>query len=267
VERKQNGGMRWALDVDSLKKAVTKKTKLIVVTNPNNPTGAVLTEAEMDEIIRAARKVNAWILADEIYRGAEVAGPISPTFWGRYDKVLLTSGMSKAFGLPGLRIGWIVGPKKTIARLSQYRDYTTLTPTYLSDRLARIIMEPGRRKATLERTRGIIRAHLPRLESWIHSHDDIFTYIQPVAGAITFFGYKLPISSSALFDKLRVEQSVLITPGHHFGVGKYIRVGYGYDIEYTLRGLARVDVTLKQLSGKKAHSRAAGPAVARRGAA
>jgi len=267
VERTQDGGMRWALDVESLKKAVTKKTKLIVVTNPNNPTGAVLTEAEMDEIIRAARRVDAWILADEIYRGAEVAGPISPTFWGRYDKVLLTSGMSKAFGLPGLRIGWIVGPKKTIARLSQYRDYTTLTPTYLSDRLARIIMEPARREATLERTRGLIRAHLPRLESWIHSHDDIFTYIRPVAGAITFFGYKLPISSSALFDKLRVEQSVLITPGHHFGVGKYIRVGYGYDIEYTLRGLARVDVTLKQLSEKKARSRAAGSPVARRGAA
>ncbi len=267
VERKENGGMRWALDGESLKRAVTKKTRLIVVTNPNNPTGAVLTEPEMDEIIHAARKVNAWILADEIYRGAEVAGPISPTFWGRYDKLLLTSGMSKAFGLPGLRIGWIVGPAKIVARLCRYRDYTTLTPTYLSDRLARIIMEPVRREATLQRARGIIRAHLPRLESWIHSHDDIFAYIPPVAGAIAFVGYKLPISSSALFDKLRVEQSVLITPGHHFGAGKYIRVGYGYDIDYTLRGLARVDITLQQLCGKRARSRARGSVVAGRGAA
>ena len=267
VERKENGGMRWALDVESLKKGRHQKTRLIVVTHPNNPTGAVLTEAEMDEIIRAARRVNAWILADEIYRGAEVADPISPSFWGCYDKLLLTSGMSKAFGLPGLRIGWIVGPAKMVARLCRYRDYTTLTPTYLSDRLARVIMEPARREAILQRTRGIIRDHLPRLESWIHSHDDIFTYIPPVAGAIAFVGYKLPISSSALFDKLRIEQSVLITPGHHFGVGKYIRVGYGYDVDYTLRGLSRVDITLKQLSGKKARSRAAGSAVAGRGAA
>jgi len=267
VERQENGRMRWALDVESLKRAVTRKTRLIVVTNPNNPTGAVLTESEMDDIIRAARKVNAWLLADEIYRGVEVAGPLSPTFWGRYDKLLLTSGLSKAFGLPGLRIGWIVGQAKTIAKLCQYRDYTTLTPTYLSDRLARIVMNPARREAILERTRSIIRAHLPRLESWIHSHDDIFTYIPPIAGSIAFFRYQLPVSSSALFDRLRTEQSVLITPGDHFGVGKYIRVGYGYDIDYTLKGLARVDITLKQLSEKSTRSRAVRSVVPRRGAA
>jgi len=257
VERKENGKMRWALDVESLRRVVTKKTRLIVVTNPNNPTGGVLTESEMDEIIHAARKVKAWLLVDEIYRGAEVDGPISPTFWGRYDKLLITSGLSKAFGLPGLRIGWIVGPVKTIAKLCQYRDYTTLTPAYLSERLARIVMDRARREAILQRTRNIIRDHLPRLERWIHSHDDIFTYIPPVAGAIAFFGYKLPISSSALFDKLRLEQSVLITPGDHFGVGKYIRVGYGYDMDYTLKGLARVDITLKQLSGRRTPLRAA----------
>jgi len=267
AERPENGGMRWALDVESLKHAVTSKTRLIVVTNPNNPTGAVLTEFEMDEIVRAARRVNAWVIADEIYRGAEVSGPISPTFWGRYDKLLLTSGLSKAFGLPGLRIGWIVGPAKTIAKLCQYRDYTTLTPTILSDRLARVVMEPDRREAILKRTRNIIRDHLPRLERWIHSHDDIFTYIPPIAGAIAFFRYKLPIASSALFDKLRTEQSVLITPGDHFGVGKYIRVGYGYDIEYTLQGLARVDITIQHLLEKSPPSPAMRSVKSRRGAA
>ena len=267
AEHMVHGGMRWALDVDSLKRAVTSKTRLIVVTNPNNPTGAVLTESEMDEIVRAARRVNAWLIADEIYRGAEVSGPISPTFWGRYDKLLLTSGLSKAFGLPGLRIGWIVGPAKTIAKLCQYRDYTTLTPTILSDRLARIVMEPARREAILERTRNIIRDHLPRLESWIHSHDDIFTYIPPVAGAIAFFRYKLPITSSALFDKLRLEQSVLITPGDHFGVGRYMRVGYGYDIEYTLQGLARIDITIQHLLEKNRPSPAVRSVKSRRGAA
>jgi len=267
AEHMVNGGMRWALDVDSLKRAVTSKTRLIVVTNPNNPTGAVLTESEMDEIVRAARRVNAWLIADEIYRGAEVSGPISPTFWGRYDKLLLTSGLSKAFGLPGLRIGWIVGPAKTIAKLCQYRDYTTLTPTILSDRLARIVMEPARREAILERTRNIIRDHLPRLESWIHGHDDIFTYIPPVAGAIAFFRYKLPITSSALFDKLRLEQSVLITPGDHFGVGRYMRVGYGYDIEYTLQGLARIDITIQHLLEKNRPSPAVRSVKSRRGAA
>ena len=248
VEHKANN--RWALDIESLRRAVTKKTKLIVVTNPNNPTGAVLNEEEMSELIRVARKANAWLLVDEIYRGAEVRDSITPTFWGRYDKLLITSGLSKAFGLPGLRIGWIVAPAKTIAQLCRYRDYTTLTPTFLSDRLARIVMEPARREQVLERTRTIIRRNLPRLESWIRSHRDILTYIPPVAGAITFFRYKLPISSAALFDRLRKERSVLITPGDHFGVGRYIRVGFGYDVDYTLRGLAQVDTTFEELKKK-----------------
>ena len=270
VEHKTNN--RWALDIDSLRRAVTKKTKLIVVTNPNNPTGAVLNEEEMSEIIRVARKANAWLLVDEIYRGAEVGDTITPTFWGRYDKLLITSGLSKAFGLPGLRIGWIVAPVKTIAQLCRYRDYTTLTPTFLSDRLARIVMEPAHREQVLERTRTIIRRNLPRLESWIRSHHDILAYIPPVAGAITFFRYKLPISSTALFDRLRKERSVLITPGDHFGVGRYIRVGFGYDVDYTLRGLAQVDITFEELKKKArkkvaANSKPAASAARRRGAA
>jgi aspartate/methionine/tyrosine aminotransferase len=267
MENSENGKARWALDVESLHRAVSKKTRLIVVTNPNNPTGAVLNQSEMDEIVRVAGKARAWLLVDEIYRGAEVAGPLTPTFWGHYDKLLITSGLSKAFGLPGLRLGWIVAPSKTIAKLCSYHDYTTLTPTILSDRLARIVMEPARREQVLERTRAIVRRNLPRLESWIHSHDDIFTYIPPVAGAITFFRYKLPISSAALFDRLRKERSVLITPGDHFGVGRYIRVGYGYDVDYTLRGLARVDLTLEELRKKSGRSKAVRGEVARRGAA
>ena len=273
VERHENGTEpRWALDIDGLHRAVTKKTKLIVVTNPNNPTGAVLTEEEMQEVVRAARRANAWLLVDEIYRGAEIQGPLTPTFWGRYDKLIITSGLSKAFGLPGLRLGWIVAPAKLIAKLCRYHDYTTLTPTIVSDRLARIVMEPVRREKTLERTRAIIRRNLPRLEQWIHAHGELFSYIPPVAGAITFFRYKLPISSPALFDRLIKERSVLITPGAHFGLGRYIRVGYGYDLDYTLRGLARVDLTLEELSRaeSKRKAKATRPTAtdsARRGAA
>jgi aspartate/methionine/tyrosine aminotransferase len=267
VESSENGKARWALDIDGLHRAVSKKTRLIVVTNPNNPTGAVLNRQEMDEVVRVARKARAWLLVDEIYRGAEVSGPLTPTFWGSYEKLLITSGLSKAFGLPGLRLGWIVAPPKTIAKLCSYHDYTTLTPTILSDRLARIVMEPVRREQVLERTRAIVRRNLPRLEAWIHSHDDIFSYIPPVAGAITFFRYKLPISSAALFDRLRKEQSVLITPGDHFGLGRYIRVGYGYDVDYTLRGLARVDLVLEKLRKKNGRSKAVRGEMARRGAA
>lgn len=248
VESEEGRGRRWALDVESLNKAVTPRTRLILVTNPNNPTGAVLTEAEMDEIVRAARRVGAWIVADEVYRGAERSrSTITPTFWGRYGKVIITSGLSKAFGMPGVRIGWIVGPAKTVEHLWSYQDYTTLTPTILSDRLARIAMAPDRREQILARTRTILHRNWPRLAEWLNGHRDIFDYIPPVASAIVLLRYRLPIAPVRLFDRLRLEYSVLITPGPHFGIGKYIRIGYGYDINKTLAGLARVDEFLASL--------------------
>ena len=265
-ERRENGKLRWALNLDSLERAVTKKTRLIVITNPNNPTGGVLSEAEMDAVVRAARRAHAWLLADEIYRGAELQDGLTPSFWGRYDKLLITSGLSKAFGMPGLRIGWIVGPPKMIARLHSYHDYLTLTPNYISERLARIALEPGRREQLMERTRSILRRQLPRLEAWIHKHDDIFTYIPPVAGAIAYVRYKLPISSTALMNRVMKEQSVLVMPGEFFAMGKYLRLGYGYDLDYTLRGLARVDEVLKALKSGRPGS-ASGVHLARSGAA
>ncbi|HJS97486.1 MAG TPA: aminotransferase class I/II-fold pyridoxal phosphate-dependent enzyme [Terriglobales bacterium] len=250
-EGRENGKLRWALDLKSLERAVSKKTRLIVITNPNNPTGGVLTETEMDAVVHAARRANAWLLADEIYRGAELQRGLTPSFWGRYDKLLITSGLSKAFGMPGLRIGWIAGPPKAIARLCSYHDYLTLTPSYISERLARIALESSCREQLIERTRAILRRQLPRLEAWIHKHDDIFSYIPPVAGAIAYVRYKLPISSSALMNRVMKEQSVLIMPGDFFGMGKYLRLGYGYDLDYTLRGLARVDEVLNALKAKR----------------
>ena len=102
---------RWQLDLDQLHDRVTDRTKAVMICNPNNPTGHVLTESEMDEVVRAADRVGAWIVADEIYRGAELDTDVaSPTFFGRYDRVIVTSGLSKAFAMPGLRVGWVVAP-------------------------------------------------------------------------------------------------------------------------------------------------------------
>jgi aspartate/methionine/tyrosine aminotransferase len=241
VERRGNGAARWTLDVKGLERAVGRRTRAIMVTNPNNPTGSVLTSEEMDAVVRVARRARAWIVSDEVYRGAEVEGGTSPTFWGRYDKVIVTAGLSKAFGMPGLRIGWVVAPEKMIQRLCRYHDYTTLTPTLVSDRLAAIAMRPDRRETLLARTRGIIRANLKPVEAWIRSHAGLVDCIPPRAGAIALVKYNLPIGSTALFDRLRTRHSVLITPGSHFGIGRYIRIGYGYDVDLTLRALARVD--------------------------
>src|SRR5262245_11733298 len=241
VRRQEGQATRWALDVDSLRKAVTKKTRVILVTNPNNPTGAILSEAEMDEVVRIARRAGAWLVADEIYRGAELSGITTPTFFGRYARVLVTSGLSKAFGLPGLRIGWVAGPAKMIQKIWSHRDSTTIAPSILSDQLARLALQPERRDQIFERTRSILHTNLPPLEAWIRSHGDLFTYTPPLAGAIAWMKYNLLIGSIELVERLRKEQSVLIVAGDQCGMAKHIRIGFGSPVEYTRRGLTRLE--------------------------
>jgi aspartate/methionine/tyrosine aminotransferase len=249
--RLDGGRMRWALDADGLSRAVTKRTRVILVTNPNNPTGAILTEEEMDEVVRAARRCGAWIVADEIYRGAEVSGRTTPSFRGLYDRTLVTSGLSKAFGLPGLRIGWVAGPAAAVSRIWSYRDYTTIAPGMLSDHLARIAMDPRRREAIFSRTRAIIRRNLPVIEGWLRAHAGVFGYVPPEAGAIVFARYALPIGSVALVDKLRVEKSVLVCAGDQFGMGRHLRFGFGSDADYMRRGLQRIAESLAEIGGAR----------------
>ena len=213
-----------------------------MVCNPNNPTGHVLTSDEMDAVVAAADRVGAWIVSDEIYRGAEVdVDEASPTFWGRYDKVVVTSGLSKAFAMPGLRLGWTLGPQELIRDTWARHDYTTLTPSAISDKLAAFAMDPVVRENIFARTRAIIRANLPHLEAWIREHGDVFTYARPVAGAIAYVKYDLPVGSTELVDRVREERSVLLVPGDMFGLRKGIRFGFGYDIEHTMKGLAQAE--------------------------
>jgi aspartate/methionine/tyrosine aminotransferase len=239
---------RWQLDLEGLERAVGPRTNVVMVCNPNNPTGAVLTEGEMDAVVQVASRRNAWVVVDEIYRGAEVDTDVtSSTFWGRYDKVVITSGLSKAFAMPGLRVGWIVAPTEAIERIWERHDYTTLTPNMLSDRLTATALRPETRQAIFTRTRGIIRANLPALEEWIRLHD-AFTYVRPTAGAIAYVKYDLPVGSMELTDRIRREQSVLLVPGDMFGLKKGIRFGFGYDVEHTMKGLAKVDETLATIA-------------------
>jgi aspartate/methionine/tyrosine aminotransferase len=243
---------RWSLDLDELARAVTRRTRVVMVCNPNNPTGAVLDEAEMAGLVATARRAGAWLLADEIYRGAELsAGSPTPTFWGRYERAVVTSGLSKAFGLPGLRIGWVLGPKALIRDVWIRHDYTTLTPGMLSDRLAAAALEPSRREAILARTRSILQAQWPRLSAWLRTHEDLFAWAAPQAGAIALVRYRLPLGSTALADRIRREQSVLLVPGDTLGAGRSLRFGFGYDIDRTLAGLRRVDATLAKLKPGK----------------
>jgi len=212
--KEENG---WAPDLDELKVAVTPKTKIIAVCNPNNPTGYILSDDEMRAIVSAADSVGAWILADEVYIGAErISDEETKSFYGLYDKVITTGSMSKAYGLPGLRLGWAVGPVPTIDDIWARHEYITISATMLSNKLAARALSPKVRPLLIQRTRDYIKKGYPVLQQWMDNHGDIFSIVPPAAAAIAFVRYHLDINSSELTSRLIKEKSVLIVPGDHF---------------------------------------------------
>jgi aspartate/methionine/tyrosine aminotransferase len=230
----------WCLDLDGLERLMSPRTRLIAICNPNNPTGARFEAADLDRIAAIADRYGSWILSDEIYRGAERDGLETPTIWGRSDRVLVTSGLSKAYGLPGLRIGWIVGPPARIESMWSYHDYTTIAPGALSDGLARRALEPSTRQRLLSRTRNILTSNYPIIERWLDDRRALFSYAPPDAGAIVYMRYHHAINSTELITRLRVERSVLVVPGDHFGMDHYLRLGFGDDPAHLRAGLERL---------------------------
>jgi aspartate/methionine/tyrosine aminotransferase len=220
---------RWIVDPNELNQLVTARTRAIVICNPNNPTGARLDAVFLDLVCRAAARVGAWVIGDEIYRGAERIADDTPSVWDRgYERAVVSSGLSKAYGLPGLRIGWVVGPPDLVAELWGVHDYTSIAPGALSDRLARIALEPSRRQQILARTRMIIRSNYPILRQWIEAHDGL-SHVAPQAGAIAVVRYEHPIASAELARRLRDERSVLVVPGAFFELENCLRIGFGSD--------------------------------------
>lgn len=241
--------LNWGPDLEELKRVVTPKTKMIALCNPNNPTGAVLSEDDMEFIFKLAKDVDAWIYADEIYRGAEPGGKDTPTFYGFYDynKVVVNGGLSKAYGLPGLRTGWLVGPTGTIADGWAYHDYTTISTNILSQQVAARVLEPEMRKKVLDRNRAMLRENITYLETWLKKHNGLFSFIPPKAGAMAFIRYNLEMNSRELVTRLREEKSVFIMDGDCFGMDRFVRIGFGSQKDYLLAGLARIDEFLKEI--------------------
>ena len=243
--REENG---WSPDLDRLNDMVTADTKMIAVCNPNNPTGYILSDDEIDRIVAIAEGAGAWILADEVYRGAErETDKESTSFYGRYDKVLAVGSMSKAYGMPGLRVGWVAGPVETIDNIWARHEYINISATMLSNKLAALALSPEVRPRIIERTREYIRKGYPVLEEWMNSHQGIFTFTSPQAAAIAFVRYNLDVNSTVLAERLRREKSVLIVPGDHFGMDRFLRISFGLPHEYLTGGLDRIAELIEDL--------------------
>ena len=228
----------WILDIEELKHLISRKTSLIAICNPNNPTGAVMDKNSLKAIAELAEDVNAWVLSDEVYRGAELTGPITPSMINFYDQTLVTCGLSKAYGLPGLRIGWTISPNpEFIYDLWALTDYTTIAPSLLSDMVATIALQPANRKKILDRTQTILRKNWVIVSQWLKEHQDLFDCIPPKASAICLPKYNASINSVDLAHRLIQEKSVLISPGDHFQMPSHLRIGFGYNGDKLTTGL------------------------------
>ncbi len=234
----------WEPDWEEFERAVNPRTRLVYLSNPNNPSGSVLTPDAMRRIVRRCEEVGAYLLADEVYLGAEIHCERTPSFWGMSDRVIVTSGLSKAYGIPGVRIGWIVGPADVVAACWSQHDYITIGPNKISDAVTRIAVRPENREKLYARTRAILQQNLPAMRQWAESFDGFLTFRDPQAGALCLMRYASPTPSYDLVERIRTKQSVLIVPGVHLGLEGYLRVWLGGKPEFLAEGLRRIAIEL-----------------------
>ena len=220
---------------------------MIAVCNPNNPTGSILTKKAMEEIVEIANEADAWILSDEVYRGAEISGLETPSFYGLYKKVIAVSGLSKAYSLPGLRMGWLVSTEKIAEKAWSYKDYTTIATGALNQQIATWVLSSNIRLQILERNRKMLKENLVILTDWLDNLKSLFRFIPPQAAAIVFLKYNFDMNSTKLTTKLRDEKSLLIIAGDCFGMDGYLRIGIGSEKEYLIEGLKLFQEGLEEI--------------------
>ena len=215
----------WLPDLDELEKLVGNNTKIICMNNPNNPTGSVIPDNILKKITEIARKSNAYILCDEVYRGLNHNGkPFSASISDIYEKGISTSSMSKVFSLAGLRLGWVCAPVEVIAEINHQREYNTISVGILDDYFSCLAIE--NKDKIIKRNISKILEGKSVLENWLSTENSVHCVI-PQAGTTAFVGYDMPVCSTELCAKLQKDTGVMILPGETMEIDKYLRIGYG----------------------------------------
>ena len=238
---------KWKWDLETLDAMVGNKTKVISICNPNNPTGSVLSTNQMEKIIEIAQKVGAYLLVDEVYIGAELGLNETKSFIGLYEKTIITSGLSKSYSNPGLRIGWIVSDKGFAEEAWALMDYTTIASSSLSQHIAAKVLEPETILKLRSRTKTLLNKNLETFCDWILPYSNHLSFLKPEAGGFIFVEYDMNVNSTDLIHDLRTKEGVFIVPGDSFGMDKFFRIGLGHEpigfkkgLELLSEGLNRI---------------------------
>jgi aspartate/methionine/tyrosine aminotransferase len=244
VKLREEDGYRY--DMDELRRLVTDRTRMIVVNTPHNPTGAALSAADCRAIYAIADSVGAYLLADEAYRWITVDGvPLPPPMRNLGPRAISVGTLSKPFGIPGLRLGWMAATAEIATRCWSYRDYTSLSPSGLSDYLAGLAF--AHREAILARTHDISARNLATFRGFLAEHRDLFSWVEPRGGLLGLLRYHLDLPSETVANRLAEEASVMLAPGSAFGMEGRLRLGLGARPDRFVTGLARAEQFFLQL--------------------
>ena len=218
----------WYLDPDALEEVIKPETKLIIINFPHNPTGYMPAKEEYDRIIELARSKGIYIFSDEMYRLMEFETTSRlDAMAACYEKGISLSGLSKSFGLPGLRIGWLASRDRgLLKRFASFKDYTTICSSAPSEILA--IMALQAKDKIIARNMEVISKNKTITEDFFAKYRDLFTWIPPLGGSVAFPRLDPRIPAERFCEELISRKNVMILPGTVFDYsGNHFRVGLG----------------------------------------
>ncbi len=217
----------WQLDLDALEQIVTPDTKLVILNFPHNPTGYLPSHDEWRAIVRIVERAGAWLFSDEMYRGLEYDPSARlPSGCDLYERAITLSGLSKTYGLPGLRVGWLVLQDISLRdQILGWKDYTTICASAPSEVLARIALQAI--DVLAARNRRIVQNNLAEAEPFFSRWETVFRWNRPQAGSVALVGLR-DRSARDFNAKLVAEQGVLLLPSVGLGFGDaHVRFGFG----------------------------------------
>ncbi|MBN2932961.1 MAG: aminotransferase class I/II-fold pyridoxal phosphate-dependent enzyme, partial [Limosilactobacillus fermentum] len=239
------GGNGYLPDAEQLRGLVSDKTKLIVLNNPDNPTGALMSQAGLQTIVDIAKSVDAYVLCDEVYRHLTQEDGYSPSIIDLYDKGISTSSFSKVFSLAGIRLGWLATHDQAVMKAClSYRDYETISCGQLDEMVGTLALK--NQAVLLERNRGIVRENLKVLEEWVHQQPHI-TWLKPKAGTTALLYYDFDLPSTIFCDRLMKEYETLLVPGSCFDIENSLRIGYAFETTHLRDGMNQLGKFLAKL--------------------
>ena len=225
-------------DLEELRRLVTPETKMICINNPNNPTGALMSEQMLREIVEIARSADAWILCDEVYRHLSQEDGWCSSIVDLYEKGISVSSMSKVFSLAGLRLGWIATHDMSVVKSClSHRDYNLVSCGVFDEMLAAAALKHSDK--LLERSRKIVRENLQILDDWVSSEPHV-SYVKPKAGTTALVYYDLDIPSYEFCEEMYKKTGAFVTPGDCFEVPHSMRIGYAYGKQDLIDGLKAI---------------------------